>query len=84
MTINEKLLRLGKKFNKSEISRQAGLSPTAYCNYVHSRGTIPRADIALRLARAMGVSVEWLIDDNQDWPPVSDGARVPAQAGAAA
>lgn len=70
MTVNEKLSRLGTKLNKAEISRRAGLAPTAYSAYALSKGTIPRADIALRLARSIGVSVEWLIDDRQEWPPV--------------
>lgn len=30
---------------------------------------MPRADIALKIARALQVPLEWLVDDEQDWPP---------------
>ena len=45
-----------------------GLAPTAISNYIAS-GSIPRADIALKIARAVGVPLDWLIDDSQDFPP---------------
>lgn len=39
-------------------------------NYIH-RDSSPLADSALRLARVMGVPLDWLVDDSQNWPPPS-------------
>lgn len=74
MNIVEKLRRLGETRNKSEISRRAGLGPNSFSAYL-AKGSLPRCDIALRLARALDVSPEWLIDDEQDWPPVWRNAQ---------
>jgi transcriptional regulator with XRE-family HTH domain len=69
MTFQAKLTRLVADRNKSEVSRRAGLIHTAVSSYI-ARGCIPRADIAMRIARALNVSVEWLLDDSAGWPPV--------------
>lgn len=69
MTFAEKLTRLTEDRHKAKVSRRAGLPSTAIYDYV-SKGFRPRAEPALRLARVLGVSVEWLIDDTQAWPPV--------------
>jgi transcriptional regulator with XRE-family HTH domain len=68
MTLQNKLTRLAEGRIKSFVCRQAGLHPCALSAYLH-RGQIPSAEVALRLARALGVSVEWLVDPEQDWPP---------------
>ena len=69
LTFTEKLKRLMEEQNKAQIARRAGLSPTAIHDYL-TRGYMPAADSALRLARALGVGVEWLVDSEQDWPPL--------------
>ena len=69
MDFTEKLRRLTRDMNKSRIARRAGLSTTAITDYLSKRYA-PRADTALRLARVLNVSLEWLIDDAQSWPPV--------------
>jgi transcriptional regulator with XRE-family HTH domain len=69
MTFTEKLARLTEDRCKTRVSVRAGLPSTAISNYITKRST-PGADVALRLSRALNVSVEWLIDDAQDWPPV--------------
>ena len=81
MTITEKLRRLGEDANKSRIGRRCGLGATTISNYI-ARGALPRCDIALKMARAFHVSVDWLIDDQQDWPPVWQNApeREPSHA----
>lgn len=71
MTFTEKLRRLCSDRNKAAVSRNAELPTNAVSNYI-TKGQCPMAPIALRLARALGVSVEWLIDDAKDWPPVWD------------
>ena len=66
----EKLERLIAGRNKAELARQAGLTAdTAISNYLHRKGSIPRADIALKIARALAVDFAWLVDDEADWPP---------------
>lgn len=66
----EKLRALVEASGRSRLSiaRDAGLSEAAVSNYINA-GHTPRADTALKLARALRVPVEWLIDDAQDWPP---------------
>lgn len=69
MTIQEKLYRFGETMKLSAISRRAGLRTAAISEMI-AKGGSPSAERALRLSRALGVSVEWLIDDTQGWPPV--------------
>lgn len=69
MSIHEKLERLTDDRFKTRVARKAGLTANALHAYL-KRKQMPRADNALRLARALGVSVEWLIDDTQEWPPI--------------
>jgi hypothetical protein len=77
MTFTEKLSRLTEDRTKTKVSRRAGLHPTAISNYL-VKGCVPRGDIALRIARAIGVSAEWMLDDAQGWPPVWVNAPEPA------
>lgn len=76
MTFLQKLARLTADRHKVRISRRAGLAPTTVSNYLN-RGSMPGADIAFRLARALNVSVEWMLDDSQGWPPVWVNAPEP-------
>jgi len=68
MKINEKLKRLVEGKNKAEISRRAGLAPTALNDYA-VKGCQPRYDIASRLAKSLRVPLDWLADDQAGWPP---------------
>ena len=69
MLFNEKLRRLTEDRRKTVISKRAGL-PRLFISNSISKGQTPRSDNALALARVFGISVEWLIDDKQEWPPV--------------
>lgn len=69
MTFHDKLRRLVQDMNKSAVARRAGISPQAIDSYVRL-GNVPLIDSAVRLARALGVDIAWLIDDERDWPPV--------------
>jgi hypothetical protein len=69
MTFQQKLRRLTEERTKAKLSRRAGLPSTAINDYV-VKGTRPLAENALKLARVLGVSTDWLIDDEQEWPPV--------------
>ena len=44
-----------------EVADRAGISKHTMDTYVGSRKCMPSADIAVRLAKVLGVSVEWLI-----------------------
>jgi transcriptional regulator with XRE-family HTH domain len=68
MTFTEKLKKCGQDVNKAKAGETAGLGPTTISNYI-AKGSIPRADIALKIARALDVPFEWLIDPDQSWPP---------------
>lgn len=69
MTFHEKLARLTAYMKRAAICRSLGMPENAMGNLLH-RKQMPAADTALKFARALGVSVEWLIDEEQDWPPV--------------
>jgi transcriptional regulator with XRE-family HTH domain len=69
MTFHQKLEQLSSDRNKAEISRRAGLSISGLSNYLAQPKRIPRADIAFRLACALNVELEWLLDSKQGWPP---------------
>ena len=68
MTFTEKLAQATAGKNKSAIAKAAGLPATAISNYLN-RKYAPQADTALKLARALGVPFDWLIDEEQGWPP---------------
>jgi hypothetical protein len=63
------------KLNKTRASRDAGLPPSTISSYLAKPDSLPRLDIALRIARAIDVPLEWLADDEQDWPPPASSKR---------
>ena len=44
-----------------EVAAKAGITKRAIDTYVGARGCMPSADVAVRLAKVLGVSVEWLV-----------------------
>lgn len=68
MKMRDKLLKLVASEPIAKVARRAKVSPSTISNLVN-RGSIPRADNALLLARALNVPLEWLVDDLQGWPP---------------
>ena len=44
-----------------EVAAKAGITKSTMDSYVGAQGSIPSADIAVRLAQALGVSVEYLV-----------------------
>lgn len=44
-----------------EVADRAGISKRAIDSYVDSRGCIPSADIAVKIAKVLGTSVEYLV-----------------------
>ncbi len=68
MIFNEKLRRLLEDRNRVAVARRAGMAATSLGNYLN-RGSVPSISIAVRIAHALNVSVGWLVDDSQGWPP---------------
>lgn len=67
VTITQKLEKLTEGKNKADLARKVGLKPTTVSDYI-SKAYLPRVDIALKMARALGVPLEWLADDEADFP----------------
>lgn len=44
-----------------ELSARTGISHRTLEGYLSARGSIPPADVAVRIARALGVTVEYLV-----------------------
>lgn len=76
MTFRQKLEALMSDRTKASVARKADIHPTALTSYL-KRGITPGSDVAVRLARALGVDIGWLIDDRRDWPPVRVEEPVP-------
>ena len=47
-----------------EVADRAGITKRAIDSYVGSRACMPSADVAVRLARVLGCSVEYLVTGN--------------------
>ena len=47
-----------------ELSTRTGVSPRTLEGYLSSRGSIPPADVAFKIAQALNVSVEYLVTGN--------------------
>ena len=67
MNFWEKLDRLTAEIGKAKASELAGLPSTAISNYI-SKHQHPRIDAAFKLAKALGVSLDWLLNDEADFP----------------
>lgn len=78
LTLGQKLGLFAETHKLIAIAKAAGVSSGTLAKYIH-HGVTPSSKIALRLARALGVSVEWLIDDTQGWPPVWDRKSAPSK-----
>ena len=75
MTITEKIKALMQDRRVNVVAARVGVHPITLTSY--SKGTIPGADVALKLARALGVDPGWLVDDSRGWPPVRVESSAP-------
>jgi transcriptional regulator with XRE-family HTH domain len=68
---HEKLRRRVQELglNKARAARDASLPESTISSYLSKRASLPRIDIAVKIAKALRVPVEWLGDESQDWPP---------------
>jgi transcriptional regulator with XRE-family HTH domain len=48
-----------------ELASQSGLKKHTIDNYLSIRGRMPAADVAVRIARVLGVTVEYLVTGNE-------------------
>ncbi len=51
-----------------ELASHTGISPRTIEGYLSSRASIPPADVAFKIARALGVTVEYLITGEERDP----------------
>ncbi|MDR3247953.1 MAG: helix-turn-helix domain-containing protein [Treponema sp.] len=51
-----------------ELSASTGISRHTIDNYLNVRARIPTADVAVKIARALGVSVEYLVTGEENLP----------------
>ena len=64
----DKADRLLKGRTAAHIEREAGWSTNSLRTSI-KRGSMPGANLGIKLARVLGVPAEWLFDDDADWPP---------------
>jgi transcriptional regulator with XRE-family HTH domain len=78
MTFHEKLrMRVeALGLNKARAAREAGLPESTISSYLSKDKSLPRIDIAFKIARAIGVPLDWLADDKANWPPPIPAAGV--------
>ncbi|HZK80618.1 MAG TPA: helix-turn-helix transcriptional regulator [Humisphaera sp.] len=71
MDFQEKLRRRMEELglNKARVAAGAGLTDSTISSYFRDRGSVPRIDIGIRIARVVKVPLDWLADDSQEWPP---------------
>ncbi len=74
-TFHEKLRKcvLEQGLNKARAAREVGLPESTISSYLSKDDSLPRADIAIKIARALKVPFEWLFDDSKSWPPPKEG-----------
>ena len=56
-----------------ELASLTGISKHTLDNYLNVRGYMPSADVAVKIAHALGVSVEYLITGEEKKPDNSSG-----------
>ena len=54
-----------------ELASRAGLNPSSISNYLRENSSVPSADVAVKIARALGVSVEYLVTGDAEVSGVS-------------
>lgn len=69
MNWTDKFEALQGRRTYAELERKGGITEGTLSNKVRE-GTIPLANAAIKIARALDVDVEWLFDDEQGLPPI--------------
>ncbi len=70
ISITEKLrhLRAEKGWNRSETARQSEIPISTYQAY-EKLNRKPKGEAAIKISRAFGVTVDYLLDDSKNYPP---------------
>lgn len=70
ISITEKLrhLRAEKGWNRSETARQSEIPISTYQAY-EKLNRKPKGEAAIKISRAFGVTVDYLLDDSKGYPP---------------
>ena len=55
--------------SKKELASRLGISYSTLLSYIDARGIMPSADMAVRIAQELGVSVEYLVEGYKNLPP---------------
>lgn len=55
-----------------ELSARTGISPRTLEGYLNARSSIPPADVAVKIAQALNVSVEYLVTGNPSYNTVKN------------
>jgi len=62
-----------------ELAAKSGVSKYSLDNYLNARGQLPSVEAAVRIAEALGISVEYLVtgkENQHTQPKISDEAKV--------
>ncbi|MEM9414982.1 MAG: helix-turn-helix transcriptional regulator [Planctomycetota bacterium] len=74
MDMSEKLKRIIGDRSANAFARSIGIGSATISRYLSGDAT-PTLKIALKIARSENVPLEWLADDEQDWPAPEGGGR---------
>ena len=69
MKLSEKVTRLRAHHSYAEVARALKCSSPTIRDIESGRTENPRSDLAFGLGKYFGVPLEWLLDDEADWPP---------------
>lgn len=61
-------LMVERDIGQEALAKAAGVSQSSISRWL-SGSHLPQIDAASRIAREMGVSLDWLADDEAEWPP---------------
>jgi len=80
MEIRKKLLRLRNRSGRTRrsVARHVGFTERTISMLENGKTLQPNVVLCLRLARLYGVDLDWLADEERDWPPPTD-AQTAAQ-----
>jgi transcriptional regulator with XRE-family HTH domain len=62
-----------------ELAALSGVSRFSISNYLNARGQLPSVEAAVKIARVLGVSVEYLVM-GEETQPADNGLRLSAEA----
>ena len=80
-SVFKKMLRSELDFQDikvKELSRRTGISQRTLEGYLGARGSIPPADVAVKIAQVLHVSVEYLVTGSAACADESDGSEAVA------